>query len=346
MAVKAQQDPSQNLVEEAINKVNDKIFAAARDHLLTAKERYVFAQETIDVLEKYHVPLGDQKQILATLKQRADKEALATDITGFMNDIGVNLPEHVNTGSPVTDDDYEKTIARKQEEMQKKMKERDTVSATPPPSLATPQTPLSLYEKCYRDIPLLTPEFLPPRDAVCKKQAAIGACQRERCETFRIKHEYVQNTTCIHTCSDDVEAGSYTTTSPVVKNDSKDASNDNGKNITDRLNFEIRALQRDIAELKINRVLLFSPKPATIMTKTTRATLAACLANLEKLRVSGLKGMAAKRDAALTAAKILSTSRARLDAKKKAEAAYAAATKGAAKQLTTAKAACQKAPGR
>ena len=329
-------DASNNSQAQQIDKAMEDFNVIDKNPNTSAKERYVAYYHYVATLKKYGQPVANRELQLDIYREVAVKTGLES-IQTFMDEF---MSAGKDTKGPaVTDDDYVKTIARKQDELNKKIAERDA----PTSGIDTATPPISLYDKCYRDIPLLTPEFMPTREEVCKKQAAIGACKLERCEGYRVKHDYVQNNTCVQKCSDDVEAGTYTSTSatasssPVVTKDPKNI---------DRLNFEIRALQRDIAELKINRVLLFSPKPATIMTKTTRATLAACLANLEKLRVSGLKGMAAKRDAALTAAKILSTSRARLDAKKKAEAAYAAATKGAAKQLTTAKAACQKAPGR
>jgi len=81
------------------------------------------------------------------------------------------------------------------------------------------------------------------------------------------------------------------------------------------------------------------PPPKNLKVSVTSTD---CVKGLEALRLKGLKEMQARRAAALAKAKLLPTNKARTEAVRKAQDAYNAEMKVAAKQLEAAKALCKK----
>ena len=79
-----------------------------------------------------------------------------------------------------------------------------------------------------------------------------------------------------------------------------------------------------------------------IVIKNYSVTSPNCAESLGQLRLMGLKEMTARRDKALSQAKNLPTDKARKEAAKKAQAAFALEMKRAAQQYEIAKAICKK----
>lgn len=355
-----------------LEKITERIRIIGENSKATALERYRIYDEYLMALQKYGHPIEDvNRDILENLRSKAAREGFAGDIDAFMREV-VGEGKDNTKGPTVTIEDYDKTIKRKEKELQQKTSARETLNVKNNENFSS-QT--SAYETCFdakasQESQAKTPGY--PQIAVLKPD--LPAAYKKVCVEIRTKlHDIAQAEYQIKKLeAEGVSALKGRTDPTLYKGPTYEADYAQGvehratqiaaqrkgietlniwmkhwegelKKLTAEigfLNFEITALVRDIKELKENRTALFGSGATTKKKATT--ILKDCVGNLEKSRISDLKKMTAKHNAALKKAKSLGTAKARLDAKKKADAAYTTNMKAAAKQLTAAKLLCKK----
>lgn len=357
-----------------IEEVLKRVHLIDRNPKATALERFSIFDEYLTLVQKYGHPIENIDRIaLEGLREAAAREGFAGDIDAFMREV-VGEGKDNTKGPVVTLEDYNKTIKRKEDEFNKKIKERDVLnvpiktdnlsSSTPPQTVCFDVTAqrvtandADIYTKLNAGYLTLRSGLSPEYTKVCvEMKNALKAIGDAEYQIRKIE----KNRAGLNANYNTPDNPSNDPSSPQMIASENENIAVHRKNIesskariqhwegelkklTEKigfLNFEIMALERDMKELREQRAALFgsgaTPK------KKVAVTSKDCAGNLEKLHIADLKKTAAKRDTALKKAKSLDTATARLDAKKKAQAAYTANMKIAAKQLATAKALCKK----